>query len=624
MTTVAQSEPEPGMLQAISGRTKQEVTTSELQNNPSSGSNDCSWSEVMASMEAASQEYKVKGENHKMRALQRNHAVAATLASLTDMIPESDGLSVLRGGLNSIFKLLRKRIENGERILAAFEDIPMTFSEACHALSAHPNDEPLRTYVFELYLTVKEQVTKLTEVLLRKHKASLPKRLLKQHPENESAVIDTSLELITRASRRVSIRVSSLATGTMLDILKETRNISQEVSRNQLVFTKLQEGLDSIQNSQLENIEARYEHQELLVHAFAKSITQSLQNSLASSTSHFRQGFGGTQASLQELMWHAQPIAPQLVPDVCGFSVSRSPSPCRNYEITCPPTIPMPTTVIMSYDELYMILRLTDPYFQAKDLDLILRASNSMGKEGLARAAWLLSTQRFQRWAQIPNSSSDILLVDGHLGEHCRGKISPLSVLSATFASMNKLPHFIILTHFCGLHTNLNDPMNGCRGMMLSLVAQLITNRPNDPGNTRVGLEDALLQAITLQDLGALCQLFQVLLDQMSPDVTVYCVLDDIAQFETNLRGWWEELNYVVQMMQAITSQRRRGPVLKVLLTTAQRSIKVCRQINRKDFISLSAGNQSPMSTKRLSIENGWNEVLGSNEQSLRPPGQLY
>ena len=63
-------------------------------------------------------------------------------------------------------------MENGERILAAFEDIPMTFMEACHALSAHPKDEPLRTCVFELYLIVKEQVTKLTEVLLRKHKAS--------------------------------------------------------------------------------------------------------------------------------------------------------------------------------------------------------------------------------------------------------------------------------------------------------------------------------------------------------------------------------------------------------------------------------------------------------------------
>lgn len=54
-------------------------------------------------MEEATQKYKNKAENHRIRAMQRNRAVAATLQGLTEMIPEENGLGVLRGGLKSIF-----------------------------------------------------------------------------------------------------------------------------------------------------------------------------------------------------------------------------------------------------------------------------------------------------------------------------------------------------------------------------------------------------------------------------------------------------------------------------------------------------------------------------------------
>lgn len=70
---------------------------------------DCSWAEVMVSMEEACSEYKKKAKGDKIRAMQRNRAVAATLQSLGEMIPEQDGLSVLRGGLNGIFKVTPSR-----------------------------------------------------------------------------------------------------------------------------------------------------------------------------------------------------------------------------------------------------------------------------------------------------------------------------------------------------------------------------------------------------------------------------------------------------------------------------------------------------------------------------------
>lgn len=215
---------------------------------------------------------------------------------------------------------------------------------------AHPNDEPLLGFVWDLYVTVKEEVSTLTEILLRKHKVScksdatsrcgesywglmlksmvVAKKILRQHPENEAASIDRSLELISRASRRVSVRVGALANETMIETLRETMNVSQEMSSAQSAISELREGLNSIQSSHLEmerNSNARYERHESLTYTFFNSINQTLQRSLSGCESQFRLGFSGMQESLQELMWYAQPTAPQLLQSAPGSISTRIP-----------------------------------------------------------------------------------------------------------------------------------------------------------------------------------------------------------------------------------------------------------------------------------------------------------
>jgi hypothetical protein len=63
------------------------------------------WTDVFNLMQNASSEYREKSESSKVRAAQRDKAIAVTLLSLTDMIPEQDGLSILRGGMSTIFKV---------------------------------------------------------------------------------------------------------------------------------------------------------------------------------------------------------------------------------------------------------------------------------------------------------------------------------------------------------------------------------------------------------------------------------------------------------------------------------------------------------------------------------------
>jgi hypothetical protein len=69
-------------------------------------------------------------------------------------------------------QLMKKRVDNRDRILRAFEDIPFTFSAACDAIRIHPTDIPLRSYVKELFLTLVDEIPKLVNIVLRQHRGS--------------------------------------------------------------------------------------------------------------------------------------------------------------------------------------------------------------------------------------------------------------------------------------------------------------------------------------------------------------------------------------------------------------------------------------------------------------------
>ncbi len=66
---------------------------------------DCSWDQVLDSMESAKKECEVRAQGSKLRVLPRNRAIVQTLYSLADTIPDQNGLSVVRGGLKTIFEV---------------------------------------------------------------------------------------------------------------------------------------------------------------------------------------------------------------------------------------------------------------------------------------------------------------------------------------------------------------------------------------------------------------------------------------------------------------------------------------------------------------------------------------
>lgn len=497
--------------------------------------------------------------------------------------------------------MLGKRIDNGERILTAFEDIPFTFSDACIALRANRDDALLRTCVEELYQHVRQQTPVLVDILLRKHKGSLTRRILKQHPEVEAKAIDNALTLITRASHRVTARVGALSREVGAETLRETKNVSAEVSKTQDGVNRLLDGLESIRLAQIEAEEGqneKYERQERLIHGFIGTINESFEKHQDDCRMHCQENYSQIQGLLQGLINCGQSV-PSTQMGYASLPAAQ-PSPWTNSPTN------LNSTIYMSYDELYVLLNIPDPMAPVADLKQVIKGSYTQDRAALGRAAWVLNVERFKRWADMSSHSSDLILVNGYLSGLTKGKISPLSVLAATLASMHRVSsRLVILSHFCGLHISPRDPMAGPKGMLRSLIAQLIFIQRGEHALTTIALDEGLVHQILNHNLTGLCDVFRALLMQVHTQMTVYCVLDSVSEFETSLLGWENEICDVVYFLQTImmAGQQGFGPKVKFLLTAANKSIKIYRQLSPEDCISLSARNVSSHSAHKLSLQ---------------------
>jgi hypothetical protein len=258
------------------------------------------------------------------------------------------------------------------------------------------------------------------------------------------------------------------------------------------------------------------------------------------------------------------------------------------------------------------IVQVTDASFIADDVEYSIRVSNQLA--GLGRGGWLLVTDRFKSWAQQPGS--DMILVNGHMGDILTGKISPLSGICALFAGMRVVPQTIVLHHFCGLHSNIGEKLSGPKGLIHSIITQLVLYFDQQSYGKPVswGLGHDLLQSARTNDIFGLCLLFQQLISQLPINLTVYYLMDSISEFETSLEGWEDEMSQIVSFLRGVLLEQRSGPYLKVLMTAPHKSISLYRQISLKDQISLSAHNTLPDSNQIPGFERRLYAIMSTDD----------
>ncbi|KAK3326168.1 hypothetical protein B0H66DRAFT_600302 [Apodospora peruviana] len=605
--------------------------------------NNC-WHDVIEAIETAKAIDKAKGEKSPVRAyMRKSKAELDLLESLAGMVPDQDGLSILRGGLVTMCKLVTARLELRELILDTFEEIPNTLINAAQAFLRFPDDLDLLGAVERLYYTIFTEVETLIRILLRSHPSKnkgehfyfIPLvRLLTQLPTKEMATVRRCLESVSRAVSSVS----DCSTAALERAVGDTKLLAQDIHRKtdevldvgNAILSRLQQttvieetGAKSdlvgvirvVVEDTLNKWDAqRQQDRRMIVYALEPA-RQTMDSLLPRCNTPCDDIPSAVRRSIP-----ASPYTPraetQGVIQLTQLSPSTPISPYSPHvetkgAIQLTQLSPQPATVMhQSVDDLLKVLDVPDG-MPSDILDEVSRRSSRLHSDALSRGEYLVTTKRFQTWMRAPPRLSDLVLVDGHCADVTFDKVSPMSALCKRLVEALRgvemktspqlqRPAVIVLHHFCGQHTAYWNPLRGPCGLMRSLVHQLLVESgfgitANSAGSFSFTSE--FLEAVEDHDVPALCVLFGQILTRLDPNCLVFCFIDGVSELETVLDGWRDELCQIVRCLLeliddvSVNHVPRAGPALRVLLTSTERSTYLADCIPSERRISLLARN---------------------------------
>ncbi|KAK4139550.1 uncharacterized protein C8A04DRAFT_32938 [Dichotomopilus funicola] len=563
------------------------------------------WQDVISAIETAKAQDGAKAEKSILRSrLRKSGPEVAVLEALAGMIPDQDGLSILRGGLMTLFKMVTLRLETRTKILRAFEGIPQTFLDAVEAGMRFPNALDLLHAVRQLYNTLVEDVATLIRILLRSHphKNRLV-RLWKQRPGKEADVVEECLLRVSQASERVDRCSRAAMERAVGEILVLNDGMSADVKA-------LKSGMDGIQatiDDGVTRLESRLaitgqdKHFQAVMEKVADRVLEGIRGT---GVGWYWPGFPGPTQ---------QPALPWLVTAAVSPSLLAPASPLPQIE-QAPHPAPHSTSPRARLHDVLNALNVPDSAVDDA-LEEVIRRSYRLKNDTGAPSSRLLETERFTRWLKAPATVSDLVLVDGQCGNIAAAKVSPMSAICAflveTIMNIDEEDHTeqpspVVLHHFCGQHLGQRNPLSGPVGLIRSFVHQLLVGSQSDEDGTASSspplefVDMQLLSAVDAGDVPSLCRLFCELFSHLDRSRPVFCVIDGVSDLETALDGWGDDACHVGGMLLGLvdSGEHRPGPALKVLLTSAQKSTALAESVVPPDrHISLLAAH----STRRRS-----------------------
>lgn len=176
------------------------------------------------------------------------------------------------------------------------------------------------------------------------------------------------------------------------------------------------------------------------------------------------------------------------------------------------------------------------------------------------------------------------LFVEGRLDSSRFGRTSPISYVCA-----NLMRAFIprddvtTLHFFCGQHTASNDPLRGPKGMIRSLLAQLLHRWPKvSVRGVHLHGFDGEPDSVHFEDL---CDVFRLALSQVPTYNSVLCMIDDISRFENE--AWANDYLYLMDLLHNVIMGQGVNVRFKLLLTSPTRSRRLHTQVLAAQCIEL-------------------------------------
>lgn len=252
------------------------------------------------------------------------------------------------------------------------------------------------------------------------------------------------------------------------------------------------------------------------------------------------------------------------------------------------------------------------PYMKpTQDLEYVARQGRNFESRSQMQAQSLTKTPGFQRW--LASHRADLLLVDGNAYIPGPGRISAMSVFCAILVlGLLKSKRHVVLHFFCGQHTTTQDSMSGPKGLIRSLIAQLLYCGKQfdidfiDSRTYRESLE--------AQSLPHLCDTFCKLIEQLPLDTSVFCVVDGVSLYEGG--HWLDELCCVFETLSTLVENERLQPIFKLLLASpfASRQLGQRTASSRKVVLQRSTFNGRLISESTVCNDRGVGEKYRSSQ----------
>ncbi|KAI1126964.1 hypothetical protein F5Y10DRAFT_266676 [Nemania abortiva] len=536
-----------------------------------------SWDDVLIQLNNARTSCPTSGWKTSRKADRFLAKAASYSEGWIDLIPDQYGLSIIRGGLGLVFSMAAQKIENRERIIQAFEDLPdmIRTMETAYKLFGSDDEEDIKGLAKAFYDELCSDIPDLIQIL--DGKSSREEYPIKKAGTIETSKIDDILKTIGKTTNKLE---SSIKRIKMRLDAKEQSEIAAMRSESKAT----QVGIGLIY-SEMQQIPTRSEMVDF-TRAFHRSIVESIREEVQSSVQDIlkhqtREDFAAEAKTFVVKMIEENESLKQLNAQLSAqnrqieYQRSRQPSPVGGASI--------------SVLGLMRILDV-DHHHATKDLRFVLKQASRMSSENKGRARWLMRTPNFHNWMKAPQHS--LLLVDGAMTLE---RVSPMSVLTATLAiSMLQNPATNVIYFFCGknMKVDAEDELSGPQGMLRSLITQLMLHINPSPNLSGINSHEFLYDC-RRRHLPALCEVLRILIEQITPQTTLYCLLDGVSWYEQG--RWVEELLFLVGLFRDVM-KHTNGPYLKLLMTSADRSRATRSAVNTEwEYVSLAAASIDSM-----------------------------
>ncbi|KAJ2991737.1 hypothetical protein NUW58_g2410 [Xylaria curta] len=532
-----------------------------------------SWEDVLMQLEIAKASCLVNDKKASRKADRFLAKAASYTEKWIDLIPDEYGLSVVRGGLGLVFSTAAQKVENREKIILAFEDIPdmiRTMETACK-LFGSDDEEDVKQLAKAFYDELCSDIPDLIQILDGKSSSGLAAGAPETHK------IDEILERIGRRSSKLESSIKRIKMRLDAKERSEIASIRAESKTTQF-------GMGLIY-SDMQQLPTRSDFDNF-ARGFEQSIVKKLRNEFREEMQSGFDQFLRNQTQ-GDFAAEAKTVVLKMIEENASLRNQNAQLAAQNrqieYQRSRQPS-PIAGPFVSSLD----LMRILDIDHQqpTKDLQFVLTQAVRMGPDSQGRARWLLRTPNFQKWLSMPRNS--LLLVDGAMPLE---RVSPMSILTATLTvNLLQVPSTLVIYFFCGknLDVSTEDEPSGPRGMLRSLITQLMLQISPVPNLSGINSHEFLHDCYR-HHYPALCEVLKLLIEQLPPHTTLYCLLDGVSWYERE--AWVDDMRFFVGLFRHLMAQAD-GPSLKLFMASSNKSTEIRGLVHMEwEYVSLAAAS---------------------------------